>query len=384
MNQTGDRKQLPKLIIAGTVLLMATTLAVSPSAQAQAQEHVSPSGAIRLAQADSVTFDIPPQPLRSALTAFAEQSGWQLFYSAQVAEGFQSQGFSGSSTPEAALKQLLAGTRLDFRITEPRTVTLVEAPIVPSPSATPPPTRTPEPVSSSPSETPLPAAKEKPLKVEEVMVTVTRSQRPLAAIPEAVTVITREQIEKQTVLSRSLVDVLGKMVPGFAVGGQSLSNTGQTLRGRNALVLIDGVPQSTMRNAARDLSTIDPSAIERIEVLRGATSIYGDGATGGIIHIITKRPGEGKPSFTTDVLANTAPTNPTAGIGGRVVQSLAGKKGIFDYSLSGSYERVGGCSMAEATAFPQICSALRADWPTYTRIIYSESSGLILDHNIFS
>lgn len=284
-----------------------------------------------------VTFNLPAQQLTSALHAFAEATGLQVSFPSGLASGQTSPEVAGVYAPEAALDKLLAGTGLTYRFIDARTITLLQAP-----AATPPPPRTPEPVSSSPAETPLPAAKEKPLKVEEVMVTATRSQRPLAAIPEAVTVITREQIEKQTVLSRSLVDVLGKMVPGFAVGGQSLSNTGQTLRGRNALVLIDGVPQSTMRNAARDLSTIDPSAIERIEVLRGATSIYGDGATGGIIHIITKKPGEGKPSFTTDVLANTAPTNPTAGIGGRVVQSLAGKNGIFDYSLSGSYERVGG------------------------------------------
>ena len=49
------------------------------------------------------------------------------------------------------------------------------------------------------------------------------------------------------------------------------------------LVLIGGVQQSTpLRNGGRDLRIIDPSAIERIEVIKGATSIYSNGADGGI------------------------------------------------------------------------------------------------------
>lgn len=67
-------------------------------------------------------------------------------------------------------------------------------------------------------------------------------------------------------------------------------NTGQTLRGRQVLVLIDGIPQSTpLRNGARDLRVIDPSVIERIEVIKGASSIYGNGADGGIINYITRK-----------------------------------------------------------------------------------------------
>jgi iron complex outermembrane receptor protein len=192
----------------------------------------------------------------------------------------------------------------------------------------------------------------KTVAMPEVAITATRSERPVASIPEAVTVITREDIEKQAVLTRDVGELLGKLTPGLAPGNQSLSNFGQVLRGRNALVIIDGVPQGTARNAGRDLRTIDPSAIERIEIVRGATSIYGDGATGGIIHIITKKPVAGKPTFTTDLLTSAAATNPTAGLGGRIVQSMAGKKGAFDYSLSGSYERTGGYFDAAGSRIP--------------------------------
>ncbi|WP_350604419.1 TonB-dependent receptor plug domain-containing protein, partial [Pseudoalteromonas sp. SMN1298-MNA-CIBAN-0114] len=56
------------------------------------------------------------------------------------------------------------------------------------------------------------------------------------------------------------------------------------------LVMIDGVPQSTpLRNGSLGIKTLDASAIARIEVIKGATSIYGNGAAGGIINYITKK-----------------------------------------------------------------------------------------------
>lgn len=94
----------------------------------------------------------------------------------------------------------------------------------------------------------------------EVTVTATRTEEQTQDVPRSVTVINREQIEQQTRLSRDLGEILGKTVPGLAPPTQSASNFGQTLRGRNILVLIDGVPQSTSRNAFRDLKTIDPAA----------------------------------------------------------------------------------------------------------------------------
>ena len=125
----------------------------------------------------------------------------------------------------------------------------------------------------------------------ELVVTATRTEQDIQKVPRSITVINRSEVEKQTRLSRNLIEILGKSVPGLAPPTQSGSTFGLSLRGRNTQVLIDGVPQSTSRNAFRDLKTIDPSAIERVEVVRGPSAIYGDGATGGVINIITKRAG---------------------------------------------------------------------------------------------
>ena len=62
------------------------------------------------------------------------------------------------------------------------------------------------------------------------------------------------------------------------------------MRGENVLIMIDGIPQSSStRNNDREIRSIDPSVLERIEVVKGATSIYGNGAEGGIINYITQK-----------------------------------------------------------------------------------------------
>lgn len=187
---------------------------------------------------------------------------------------------------------------------------------------------------------------------EQVTISATRSAESIAAVPGSVTVIGEDQLREQADASNSLVDALGKLVPGLAPGSQSISTYGQTLRGRNAMVLIDGVPQSTTRNITRDLATIDPAAIERIEVVRGTTSIYGEGATGGIISITTKRPTEEKLRFTTDVGGSMSASHPADSFGGFVRQTVSGKRGKFDFLVNGSFDKTGGFFDAEGDRLP--------------------------------
>jgi iron complex outermembrane receptor protein len=187
---------------------------------------------------------------------------------------------------------------------------------------------------------------------EEVVVTATRTPQEIAAIPGSVTVLGQRAILEQTLPTAGLGDTLGKLVPGLAAPNASNSQFGQTLRGRTLSVLIDGVPQSTTRNVQRDLETIDPSAIERVEVLRGPTAIYGDGATGGVINIITRVPGTGPAQFTTDFDISTSLTHPEDSFSGRIWQSAAGRKGTFYFTLNGSYEQVGSFFDAEGDRIP--------------------------------
>jgi iron complex outermembrane receptor protein len=184
--------------------------------------------------------------------------------------------------------------------------------------------------------------------LDQVVVTASRSIETIASIPGSVTVIERQEIEKLEQTSRSLGDLLGKVVPGLAPSSQTYTIDGQTLRGRNILVLIDGVPQNTNRNVSRDLFTIDTAAVERVEVIRGATAIYGNGATGGVINIITRSPTDGAPRFTTEVGGSASLSHPSAdSLGGRVEQTVSGSSGMLDYVFSASAEHRGGFFDAE-------------------------------------
>src|ERR1700752_3423038 len=89
---------------------------------------------------------------------------------------------------------------------------------------------------------------------EEVVVTATRSTESVVTIPNSVTVLSRKQIETQTTLVNGLSDALGNLVPGLAPSSQAAELQTQTLRGRTASILLDGVPQSTIRSN-RELAT---------------------------------------------------------------------------------------------------------------------------------
>ena len=133
-----------------------------------------------------------------------------------------------------------------------------------------------------------------------IVVTATRTEANIVDIPRSVRVIDREDLQQQLVLSNNLSDALGKLIPGFSPPPLQSSTRGFTLRGRNALVLIDGVPQNANGPGVDAFDTIAPDSIERIEVVPGASAIYGDGATGGIVNIITRAPAEGDITYEAD------------------------------------------------------------------------------------
>ena len=58
--------------------------------------------------------------------------------------------------------------------------------------------------------------------------------------------------------SGNIATVLAKAVPGLSDSSRTITDYGQTLRGRNALILVDGVPMNLTRDTSRGLSSIDP------------------------------------------------------------------------------------------------------------------------------
>ncbi|WP_333652338.1 TonB-dependent receptor [Acinetobacter johnsonii] len=137
-------------------------------------------------------------------------------------------------------------------------------------------------------------------KLPTIVMTATRTPKSISEIAGTVQTISADQIAQQAGPGRKVADVLAQLVPSLAPSSGTSSNYGQTMRGRNVLVMIDGVSQTGSRDVSRQLNSISPNMIDHIEVVSGATSIYGSGATGGIINIITKRADKSEPvSFQT-------------------------------------------------------------------------------------
>lgn len=117
----------------------------------------------------------------------------------------------------------------------------------------------------------------------------------------SVQVIEHAELQTQLSAGRSLAEAIGQLVPGIDLGGQSRSNFGQNLRGRTMLVMVDGVSLNSSRGTARQLDAIDPFNISRIEVLAGASALYGGGATGGVLNIVTRKASDSPTRFSSEL-----------------------------------------------------------------------------------
>ena len=136
---------------------------------------------------------------------------------------------------------------------------------------------------------------------DAVIVTATRFPERALDAPIGVRIITKEDIEAS--MAGSLPELLSKY-GGLYVRNNSGSPDQQLdLRGfgitgdQNTLVLVDGVRINENDLSSTRLSSIPLQAIERIEILPGSGAVlYGGGASGGTVHIITKGPQAGEKS----------------------------------------------------------------------------------------
>ncbi|WP_026135611.1 TonB-dependent receptor [Nafulsella turpanensis] len=190
---------------------------------------------------------------------------------------------------------------------------------------------------------------EQTMNLSEVVVSASRTSEKLREVPSSVTILTRKSIEENMTFTNNIVDILASQVPGMGPSSGTASNWGQTLRGRPMLVMVDGVPQSTpLRNGGVDLRALDPDIIQRIEVVKGATAIYGNGAAGGLINYITRTPNLQKPfSSRTSLGVNGSLVNSSNSTGARLSQTFYGKVKNFDYVVSGVFDQTGELKDAE-------------------------------------
>jgi iron complex outermembrane receptor protein len=139
-----------------------------------------------------------------------------------------------------------------------------------------------------------------------VVVTATRGAKAVDKIPGAVSVISQQELSTQYLIADDPSQALATYIPGYAPSRQKMTSTGESLRGRQPLILLDGIPQSNpLRAGMREGYFADSAIIERIEVINGASAVQGLGATGGIINYITKTPKANGTAFGVNVRAAT-------------------------------------------------------------------------------
>lgn len=125
--------------------------------------------------------------------------------------------------------------------------------------------------------------------IGEVVVSSLRIDRQVKNLPAPLTVVRSFDYQKQS--SLTLSNVLDKE-SGISMGGDGVWSTNINIRGlsENRLVtLIDGNRVETANDLTASMSMVDMYDVERVEVIKGAqSSLYGSGAMGGIVNIITK------------------------------------------------------------------------------------------------
>lgn len=143
------------------------------------------------------------------------------------------------------------------------------------------------------------------MMLDPIVVVANQTPKAISDIPATVWHIDEYQVDEAARTGKRLGDFISQQVPSLDFGSGGRTSAGQNLRGRSMQVMIDGVSLNSSRAISRYLDSISMENIESIEVLSGASAVYGGGATGGIINIKTKKAQAGESRITTSIQATS-------------------------------------------------------------------------------
>jgi len=135
-------------------------------------------------------------------------------------------------------------------------------------------------------------------EIEEIVVQATRTGRRAEDEPIRVEVIVREEIEEKLLMRPGNIAMLVAETPGIrvqvtspALGAANIRMQG--MRGRYTQLLADGLPLYGGQLASIGLLQIPPTDLGQVEIIKGASSaLYGPSALGGVINLVSRRPGD--------------------------------------------------------------------------------------------
>lgn len=234
-------------------------------------------------------FDIPAQPLSTALQSFANQSGAPMLYTADSTAGKLSPGLSGTYSNSEAVARLVADSGLIHTVAADGTVTLKPAPASNA--------------SGESSDTTLPKVtveadagydpswERDPRNTDynrTHAATATKTDAPIMETPYSVSVIPHQVLnDKQAIRLEDALNSVAGVQASWTNGGTSdvfitrgFSNTNLY---RDGFLMPDALSGGTGR--------LQMANLERVEVLKGPGSVlYGRNEPGGVINLVTKRP----------------------------------------------------------------------------------------------
>lgn len=177
-------------------------------------------------------------------------------------------------------------------------------------------------------------AQEKEVILEEVVVTATKIPEKRKDIPNAVIIIDETDIKASgaKTLGELLANELGidwRTYGNYGGAAQEIHIRG--MRGNATQVFVNGVSVNSPSLGTADIGKIPLTNIERIEVVKGSGSLlYGSGAMGGTVNIITKRPDRDQMDLKVG-----------AGYGSQNTYRLSAEQGMFFFRDFGYYITAG-------------------------------------------
>ena len=175
---------------------------------------------------------------------------------------------------------------------------------------------------------------------DTLVVSANRANRTVAEMAQTTWVIENAELEQQIQGGKELKDALAQLIPGLDVSSQSRTNYGMNVRGRPLVVLVDGVRLNSSRTDSRQLDSIDPFNIDHVEVISGATALYGGGSTGGLINIVTKK---GQPETQVEFESGIkSGFNSSKDHDERIASAISGGNDRISGRASVAYQKFGG------------------------------------------
>lgn len=232
-----------------------------------------------------VSFDLPAQPLSSALTQLSATSGMRVSFDEQSVAGKQAPAVRGNLEPEQALSQILAGSGLTASVSG--NLAQISAPSTGSGTLTLGDVN----INAQGSVAGAATTEGTQSYTTGSMNTATKLPMSIRETPQSVSVITRQRIEDQGI--NDLQDLV-RSAPGLTLNKTGSDRQSFQARGFDIdNIMYDGLATTTSTFTQDTIASADMAIFDRVEVVRGATGLMtGAGNPSATINLVRKRPTE--------------------------------------------------------------------------------------------